>query len=112
MKGLIYSPKKGIPLFRLFYDGTGNRMVEYRNMRNGKTESLPIETMIVYLVERETKSENQMLYSPQHQIPLGIVGRDVHGCYYIEVKYKKVKECIRFSTYIGLFFEEGIKNAG
>ncbi|MCR5703598.1 MAG: hypothetical protein K6G85_03155 [Eubacterium sp.] len=112
MKGLIYSPKKGIPLFRLLYDRTGNRMVEYRNMRNGQTELLPIETMIVYLIDWETKSENQMLYSPQNRIPLGIVGRDVQGSYYIEVKYKKVKECIRFSTYIGLFFEEGIKNVG
>lgn len=112
MKDLIYSPKGKIPLFKLNCDPSGIKYVEYRNSRTGCTERIKVSRLIVYLLEEEMMNNDQecMLYSPERKIPLGMMVRDQHdGTYYIEIKCKKNKERIRFSTYVSLLLESELK---
>lgn len=112
MDGLVYSPKEKIPLFKLTCDPFGNRTVEYLNNRTGSKESVRVSQLVVYLIEAEMTNSTQenMIYSPKKRIPLGIMIRDTDGKYFIEVKYKKNKERIRFTTYVSLLLEsEGLK---
>lgn len=107
MKGLVYSPKLKIPLFKLVCDSSGNRSVEYLNNRTGCTEQVKVSRLVIYLLEAEMKSENKnnMIYSPKERIPLGVLERDECGVFFIIVKYKKNKESIRFTTYVSLLLE-------
>lgn len=107
MKGLVYSPKEKIPLFKLTYDSLGNRSVEYLNSRTGCTELIKVTKLVIYLLEAEgaVDKEKNMIYSPKKKIPLGIMKRDKFGDYFIEVKHKHNKECIRLTTYVSLLLE-------
>lgn len=113
IKGLVYSPKEKIPLFKLKCNSSGDRSVEYLNNRTGCTELIKVSRLLVYLLEVEMASENQknMIYSPEKKIPLGIMERDRQGVYFIEVKYKKSKERIRFTTYVSLLLESEVLKA-
>ncbi|MGN1140161.1 MAG: hypothetical protein ACI4TF_03070 [Oliverpabstia sp.] len=114
MKGLVYSPKEKIPLFKLVCNSSGDRSVEYLNPRTGCTELVKVSRLVIYLLEAEMTNENQnhMIYSPEKKIPLGIMLRDQCGIYFIEVKYRKNKERIRFSTYVSLLLESEALKAG
>ena len=114
MKGLVYSPRERIPLFKLLDDAFGDRSAEYRNKRTGCTELVKVSNLVIYLLEAEmtADSRNHMIYSPKMKIPLGIMFRDSYGACFIEVKYKNHRECIRFSSYIALLLEAEARKAG
>lgn len=108
MKGLVYSPKQKIPLFKLVCNAQGDRLVEYLNNKTACTELIKVSTLVVYLLEMEMASGHKkgMVYSPEQRIPIGIMSCDESsGTYFIEVKYKHKKECIRFTTYVSLLLE-------
>lgn len=113
VEGLVYSPKEKIPLFKLMCNSSGDRLVEYLNNRTGCTELIKVSRLLVYLLEVEMASKNQkiMIYSPKKRIPLGIMECDRKGVYFIEVKYKKNKERIRFTTYVSLLLESEVLKA-
>ena len=113
VKGLVYSPKEKIPLFKLMCNSSGDRSVEYLNNRTGCTELIKVSRLLVYLLEVEMTSGNEkkMIYSPKKKIPLGIMDRDRQGVYFIEVKYKKNRERIRFTTYVSLLLESEVQRA-
>lgn len=113
VEGLVYSPKEKIPLFKLMCNSSGDRSVEYLNNRTGCTELIKVSRLLVYLLEVEMASKNQkiMIYSPKKRIPLGVMECDRQGVYFIEVKYKKNKERIRFTTYVSLLLESEVLKA-
>lgn len=94
-------------MFRVQRNSSGERFVEYLNKRTGGTEVISVPRLVIYLLEAEMANDNDssMLYSPQKRIPLGILLRDQYGIYFMEVKYKKNKERIRFTTYVSLLLE-------
>ena len=54
-----------------------------------------------------------LIYSPKQKIPIGMMlCYGSSGTYYVEVKYKQKKECIRFTTYISLFLESKASKEG
>lgn len=114
VKGLVYSPKEKIPLFKLMCNPYGERSVEYLNNRTGCTELIKVSRLVVYLLEAEMTNgyQKNMIYSPKEKIPLGIMNRDERGIYFIEVKYKKSRERIRFTTYVSLLLEAEALQAG
>lgn len=108
MEGLVYSPKQKIPLFKLVCNDQGDRSVEYLNDRTACTEIIKVSTLVIYLLEMEMASRRKkgMVYSPKQKIPIGMMLCDESsGTYFIEVKYKQKKECIRFTTYVSLLLE-------
>jgi hypothetical protein len=113
IEGIVYSPKERIPLFRLVYDSMGDIYVEYKHSKNHCTDCIPLEKLIIYLLENETKNDNlgKMIYSPKEGIPIGILQRDYDGSFFIEVKSKKAIERIRFSTYITLLIGTVVQKA-
>lgn len=114
MEGLIYSPKQKIPLFKLVSNDHGDRLVEYLNNRTACTELIKVSTLVVYLLEMEmaSKKKRGMIYSPKQKIPIGIMScEETSGIYFIEVKYKHKKECIRLTTYVSLLLESKVLKA-
>ena len=114
MEGLVYSPKEKLPLFKLTCDSNGVRTAEYLNSRTKCTEKIKVSRLVICLLEVEMsgKGSGGMVFSPKRRIPLGIVGREPCGAYYIEVKYKHNKERILFSTYVSLLLESEALKAG
>ena len=107
MKDVVCSPKEKIPLFRLMCNSSGDRTVEYLNNRTGCTELMKVSKLVVYLLEAEMtrNGKGSMIYSPKMKIPIGIMECDESGICFIEVKHKRNKEKIRFSTYVSLLLE-------
>lgn len=109
MKGLVYSPKERIPLFKILDDDeNGERVVEYYNYRTGNSEEIRAGDLVFFLMEQGMPyaNDNKMIHSPVRKIPLGMILRDERGIVYINVTYKKKKpERIRISTYVSLVLE-------
>ena len=115
MNGLVYSPKEKIPLFKLECNEKGIRSVEYMNSRTSCTERIKVSTLIIYLLDMEVVNRHkaEMIYSPDKNIPIGVMSCDeATGVYFIEVKYKQKREKIRVNTYVSMLLESEALKAG